>query len=305
MKTERSKTMVWFFIVTLFLIVVGFGLIIIFLPLRTNLDPELMMGILIVFSIATLMTVLFLLAAGFSSMNLTDPKQALGLPEGSIRAMIALVLIMVFILFGIFLFRKVGLPSSTYLGQVKNMSDLRTDSAKRPVIFSTMSEKDSTGKEYNNNRYDVWVSTEVNDEGKRLAQQLITTVGTLVVSIASFYFGSTISSGAAKKERETILAAQAGTAISNPIIKDITPKEGSKGQEIGFEIVGTGFNSTRAVRLIRGSESMEGTEILSNFSKVQCKIMVDKEPDGKWDIVIENGDGNKTKMTEIFTIKQS
>jgi len=305
MKTEKSKTMVWFFIVTLFLIVVGFGLIIIYLPLKITLDPELMMGILIVFSIATLMTVLFLLAAGFSSMDLTDPKQALGLPEGSIRAMIALVLIMVFILFGIFLFRKVGLPNSTYLGQVRNISDFRNDSAKGIVIFSTISEKDSTGKEIDNNMYDVWVSTEVNDEGKRLAQQLITTVGTLVVAISSFYFGSTMTSGAAKKERETILAAQTGTMVSNPVIKDITPKEGKKGQEITIEIFGTDFKTAKMVQLIRGSEVMAGTEVLSNATKIQCKILINKEPDGKWDIIVSNDDDKQARLGEVFTIKQT
>jgi hypothetical protein len=136
------------------------------------------------------------------------------------------------------------------------------------------------------------------EEGKRLAQQLLTTVGTLVVAIASFYFGSAVA--AAKKERE-----EAAAGASNLVIKDITPKEGAKGKEIGFEIAGTGFTSPRAVRLRRGSEAMEGTEVLSNPTKIQCKIMVDKEPGDKWDIMVENGDGNKTRLDKVFTITQS
>src|SRR5262249_35785418 len=46
---------------------------------KTAVDPELQMGLLVVFAITSLMTVLFIVAAGFSSMELTDAKQALGL----------------------------------------------------------------------------------------------------------------------------------------------------------------------------------------------------------------------------------
>jgi hypothetical protein len=250
-----------------------------------NADPELMMGILVVVAIATLMTVLFILAAGFSSMSLTDPRQALGLPEGSIRAMIALVLIMVFIIFGIFLFRKVGESSSVYFGTVTTTSDAKIPTDK-PAIFTPVA--DGSG-------YYVYVLEPINDEGKRLAQQLITTVGTLVVAISSFYFGSTITSAAsAKKEREELPSA--------PTIKDVTPREGAKGKQVNLDIEGTGLNSPRAVRLLRGSEAMVCTDLLSSPTKINCKVLIDKEPGNKWDIVIENADGTTAQLPVIFTI---
>jgi hypothetical protein len=257
-----------------------------------------MMGILVVFSIAALMTVLFILAAGFSAMSLADGKQALGLPEGSIRAMIALILVMVFIIFGIYLFRMVGYGSLQF---VEHMQTLPASGkiGGREIVAEPATEPEYKGW------YDVWVTTEASDDAKKLAEQLLTTVGTLVVAIASFYFGSTMTTSAARKEREGIALVQAAAGASNLVIKDITPKEGAKGKEIGFEIAGTGFTSPRAVRLLRGSEAMEGTEVLSNPTKIQCKIMVDKEPDGKWDIIVENGDGNKTRLAEVFTIMQS
>jgi hypothetical protein len=243
-------------------------------------------------------------------MNLTDPKQALGLPEGSIRAMIALVLIMVFIIFGILLFRKVALPERIYLASVKQVSDVKIpESIKNPVVvvFETIPDKDKKDKKdkiINENNYSVYLAAESSEEGKRLAQQLITTVGTLVVAIASFYFGATMVSGAAKKEREEILAGQAVAAASNPVIKDITPKEGEKDQEIPMEIVGTDFKAPR-VQLLRGSEAMVGTGILSNSTKIQCKVKIDKESDGKWDVIVENEDGKQARLAEVFVIKQT
>lgn len=249
----------------------------------TNPDPELKMGMLVVVAIATLMTVLFILAAGFSSMNLTDPRQALGLPEGSIRAMIALVLIMVFIIFGIYLFRNISAPINTYLGTVATTSDAKIP-ADRAAIFQPA----EGGKYY------VYVLEPMTDEARRLAQQLITTVGTLVVAIASFYFGSTLTSLAAKKEREEAPAA--------PMIKDVSPREGAKGSQISLGIDGSGFKSPKAVRLLRGDEAMVGTEVLSSATRIQCRILIDKDPGRKWDIAVENEDGTKAKLAEAFNI---
>jgi hypothetical protein len=220
-----AKKLVWFFVAALFLVVTGAGLLIYWIPLKATPDPEIMMGILVIFSIATLMTVLFILAAGFTSMSLADPKQALGLPEGSIRAMIALVLIMVFIIFGIFLFRKVGQPDKSYLGREIDKVDVIPDGTKTSFLFEKIRKVDkenSKGEVTDENNYYVYAVAETSEEGKRLAQQLIAKVGTLVVAIASFYFGTTMESSAAKKEREGISAV--------PVIKDTTPGKGGKGQ---------------------------------------------------------------------------
>jgi hypothetical protein len=292
---NKSNALLWLFLAALILIVVGGGVLIYLLTTKFTPDPEIIMGIMIVFSIAALMTVLYLLAAGFSSMQLTDPTQALGLPEGSIRAMIALVLIMVFIIFGIFLFRKVGIPSSIYIGETDKISNVKADTTKTSLIFIANTNNDGS------KGYHVYAREAINEEGKRLAQQLITTVGTLVVAIASFYFGTTAMSSAAQKERDTIIAAQ----TSNPVIDDITPKEGEKGKVIDMEIVGTDFNKARTVQLVRGSEKMICTGVSSNATKIQCKVMIDKEPDGKWDVIVSNDDGKQAKLSEAFTIKRT
>ncbi|MCX5801249.1 MAG: hypothetical protein NTX17_07685 [Candidatus Eisenbacteria bacterium] len=290
-----SKKMALLFVTMLLLIIAAGGVLIYWFNTKTGADPEVMMGIMVVVAIATLMTVLFILAAGFSSMRLADPKQALGLPEGSIRSMIALVLIMVFIIFGIFLFRKVSVSNMNYLGFVTDTADVRIPEDE-PVLFTARYENNDKGESTRTGYY-VYVPEQISDEGKRLAQQLITTVGTLVVAIASFYFGSTLPSSAAKKEREEVSAA--------PMIQDITPREGAQGKELGLEIEGTGFKSPRAVRLLRGGEAMVGTEVLSNATKIQCKVLIDKEPGGKWDINVENEDGTTARLAAVFAITQT
>ncbi len=56
-------------------------------------QPELITGLIIILGLGVLLVLLFIMAAGFSSLDIADKSQAMGLPEGSIRAIIALFLI--------------------------------------------------------------------------------------------------------------------------------------------------------------------------------------------------------------------
>jgi hypothetical protein len=158
----------------------------------TDKMPELLMGVFVVTAIAALMTLLYLLAAGFKFMELTDPKQPLGLPDGSIRAMIALILIIAFIIFGFYLYRSVGDGTSIVLEKNISADSLRTMNMNRYKDLPTqiVATSDST--------FSIQTVQKTNEEGNKLAQQLLTTVGTLVVAISSFYFGSNTVSSAVR-----------------------------------------------------------------------------------------------------------
>lgn len=178
----------------LLLLLVGVGGFLIWKVFNVDSEmPELLMGIFVVTAIAALMTLLYILAAGFKFMGLTDPNQPLGLPDGSIRAMIALILIIVFIIFGFYLYRNVGagvsfeLEKNISADSLKHVNMDKYKDMQPQVIRST----DST--------FTIHSVQKISDEGSKLAQQLLTTVGTLVVAISSFYFGSnTVSSAFAK-----------------------------------------------------------------------------------------------------------
>jgi len=57
--------------------------------------------------------------------------------------------------------------------------------------------------------------------------------------------------------------------------------------------------------MIRGAEEMAATDVLSSDTKIQCEVKIDKEPDGKWDVVVENEDGTQARLAQVFTIKQA
>jgi len=126
--SPNANALTIFYVVVPILLILGLGSI-----LTTSAfpkDAEIQLGFVVVIAISVLFALLFIIAAGFSHLHLTDEKQPLGLPEGSIRSMIALILIMVFIIFGIFLFRVTGVGYETgptnvtleELLQLKNLS---------------------------------------------------------------------------------------------------------------------------------------------------------------------------------------
>lgn len=85
---------------------------------------------------------LTLVALAFAALNLSDRSEALSLPTGSVRAVIALSLILIFAITSTFLYSQLAQGSTA------------------------------------------------NPESARFAEQILTTVSTLVVAVAGFYFGT-------------------------------------------------------------------------------------------------------------------
>jgi hypothetical protein len=117
------------------LIVVMLGFPFFFYIRSANLG--ILLPLLVVYGVVALLASLTVVAVVLAALNLSDPKGALGLPDGSVRALIALSLILIFTIVSVFL---------------------------------------------------LWHPLE--NVQSDLAKQILTTVSTLVVAVAGFYFGS-------------------------------------------------------------------------------------------------------------------
>ena len=280
-------TSVDFFIWVAAAVLVGLGSLL--LSSRFPETPEIQTALVIVIGIAALLMLLFVVAGGFSRLQLSDAKQPLGLPEGSIRALIALFLILIFIIFGIYLFRVVG--EGSLVGPIKMTREeaiAREGDIARVVPL--------VNEEYD---YDVWLVGEpVSEDGQRLSQQLITTVGTLVVAVAGFYFGSTAVSSAA--------AAVRGSEVrTEPVITTVTPAAGTTGESINLEIQGRDFRMPRAIRLSRGTDSVPATDVLASGTRITGTMRLDRPPGGEnWDVVVEHEDGTEIRLAKAFAITE-
>jgi hypothetical protein len=102
--------------------------------------PEVILTLIVIAGVAGLLASLSMVTVILAALGLSDQKEALGLPKGSVRALIALSLIIIFAIMSLYLYGRLdGTPTQ---------------------------------------------------EQTRFAQQILTTVSTLVVAVAAFYFGT-------------------------------------------------------------------------------------------------------------------
>jgi hypothetical protein len=259
-----------------------------------NISPELTMALAIVLTVAVMMALLFVVAAGFSALGLANKEYALGLPDGSIRALIALILIMVFIVLDIYMFRIVG--QGTEGVAIFDSPDLIETLADTDQIINIQEVDRGDGR----TSYVVAYRGQIDEDGTRLAQQVITTVGTLVVAVAGFYFGSASVGGGAA----AAAAAAASAAGLSPVIVDFSPRTGKQNETISMKVQGRRLRGCRSIRLNRGTEVMSNsTDVVSSDSEASCSIVLSGTPGGeRWDLVVENENGQRDVWEKVFEL---
>jgi hypothetical protein len=115
-------------------------------------------------------------------LALADRRYAMGLPEGSIRAILALMLVLLFGVVSVFL---VGSAERSGGGrQLDNLTVAQVDALPQDQVLSRTESPAGSGV------YDVVMTAAPNAAFDDLSKQLLTTLATLVVAIAAFYFGA-------------------------------------------------------------------------------------------------------------------
>lgn len=168
---------------------------------------ELYLSPVLIIATVTLVMLLASLTLVFRRLELSDRNLALGLPEGSIRAVIALMLILLFFIMAIFLFGQVK-QSSAQPRVLQGLSATAADAIPADQILARVPVS-SNGQEA---VYTVTLRSTVDPAVKDISGQLITTISTLVVAVSSFYFG-TSAAGQARRR------ADADTDVSSDTTK--------------------------------------------------------------------------------------
>ena len=207
-------------------------------------DDVIKLPVLVVIGVMALFATLALVAVTFSVAGLTNPHQALGLPEGSVRAAIALSLIVIFAITSIYLY--------------SSLKDAKPDSP-----------------------------------GIDFAKQVFAVVGTLMTSVASFYFASRASASATT------------AAVSAPKLTSIAPTQASAAGSptVAVQIVGTDLQLTKNVNLEMGSTRIAGSDVTSNAELIKCAFALDPGlPAGKYDVVVTPSDGATARLPAAFEV---
>lgn len=193
------KALVWSAGVSIGVLAATVGLLILLASSdTTGGNTEAALSLVFVAATVVLVLVVSALAIVLRRLGLTDGTQAMGLPAGSIRAVIALLLIMLFFIAAVFIFNR---SQNTF-----EEGDLRTIegvSVEQYAAIPTTDLKSATERTVDDAVvYDVVLyppskNTETSDD---LAKQLVTTVGTLVTAVAAFYFGTATAGKRGKRE---------------------------------------------------------------------------------------------------------
>ena len=146
------------------------------------------------------------LIALMRALGLSQEDSALGMPQGSIRAFMALILIMLFFLMAVFLYLDVART-----GNDQRFSGVSEDGYNRmlesglviaAVPYEIPPPEGSNAEP--ETRWDVVVRTsrQSSEVAENIANQLVTVLGTLIVAISSFYFGANAVEAASRKSKE-------------------------------------------------------------------------------------------------------
>jgi hypothetical protein len=242
-------------------------------------------------------------AMTFSSMGLTDRGQPLGLPDGSIRAVIALSLVVLFAIFTIFLYRGifVGGPLNTIfltqaeMGQFFNRATVREIRTKPAVDRDNQPLKNSDSIQL----YEVNFRESETAASADFAKQLLVLLGTLMTAVTSFYLGA-----------GTATSAAAGTAQGPaPTLTGIDPIAHSisnDGSPIHLRVMGSNLNPITQVKIVRAGVPVFGINVASSPTGVTCDIPVSTTttPPGlqPWDVVVDDGASKSATLPGALTI---
>jgi hypothetical protein len=185
-------------------------------PKNPENDHYIFLSQIVLVGLALTVVFMAILAIIYSVMGVEDPKQALGLPEGSVRALLAFSLVLTFVCLSAFLFSEVNKNNQPVEGKTltlvteAQLADLKTnfavasELAKDPktdkLLYEQVAATDgkTTVDDLKHPLYTVTYYPKGSKDAEDFAKQIFTTLATVFVSVVSFYFGSSVTASAAK-----------------------------------------------------------------------------------------------------------
>jgi hypothetical protein len=185
--------------------------------------PAVGLGTIVVLlaGLAVVTLLLYLGTLVLRALDLSAPTEALGMPSGSIRALIAVSLILLFAIVGFVVFRSAsdGRTGTSHGISQAQIDKLRLDGStivSQSLITPAPGQPaPSAGAEL----YDVESVAGLSPDAHDFGLQLLSTTITLVVAVAGFYFGAQSVNQAGRETREQLgMIQSARTAARADII---------------------------------------------------------------------------------------
>jgi hypothetical protein len=272
----------------------------------TKLIPEEGNGSLALLAIGGVVVLILLLTAVamvFQILGLTDASQAMGLPEGSIRAVIALSLIVLFAILSVFLYTGVSTGSRIVNDMVPETQRIQfiREHAAQDVQSVLLKDKDgitplksADGKE---NLYNVSYRS-ANPTGDDFAKQMLVLLGTLMTAVTSFYLGAGTATSAAKA------GGTAAESANAPTVSNIDPASYAiaNGSPMKLQLTGANLDTVSGVKISKAGVELPGTIVSKTATSLTCNIDISTATPGVWDLTVDDGGSKSFTLPGKLTI---
>jgi hypothetical protein len=258
-------------------------------------DDATRLPVLAIGGVIALLVVIALVAGAYTLFNLANPAEALGLPEGSVRAIIALSLIVLFAILTIYLYSDVSNPEVCTLAGMSQaeLGEFLKSTHGQKVIATV-----NTAAQGSAPIYTVYYQN-VSVAGGDFAKQLLVMIGTLMTSVTSFYFAAKPASAVGGGTAE--LPAPASSPAPEPT--GVSPQEGDRGSPLSLEIAGNHLGDVTSVKLALDDEELAGSGVVASATRVKC---VFKLPSGMtagaWALKVTDKSGRSAELADAITI---
>jgi hypothetical protein len=140
--------------------------------------------------LALVTALMIVLLIFFKATGNDDKSQALALPSGSIRALLAFALVLMFVTLGVYLYEGVAHNGEAVTKTALTQPQVEALKAQ----FSLVIQSPAAGQPTTSNLFDVTYYPGRSKEADDLAKQMFTQLATVFVTVIGFYFGSSTAS---------------------------------------------------------------------------------------------------------------
>jgi hypothetical protein len=260
-----------------------------------------LVGLIAVFVVAALVSVAFRL------VGLSDQKQALALPEGSVRAIIALSLLVMFSVLSVYLYSDLSQSAEVVYTPMFSKDDAEKFKAKlgdayfytEEVKVAVQAEKGTatSGTETKPNtetKYVVYYHKNRSVASEDTAKHLLTMLQTLLTTVVGFYFGARTAASSGQST---------DSARPVPAIRSVKPDPDTivAGSPFKLSVSGDNLNLVKEVKIIQGDKQIVANHVTSNASEVVAEFTA-KVATGKWDVMVVDGTGQVAKLPNALSI---
>jgi hypothetical protein len=86
-------------------------------------------------------------------------------------------------------------------------------------------------------------------------------------------------------------------------VAGFSPSEALNYGVVDATVFGNGFQAGASVRLERNGQGINGTDVVvQSPTEIKVKFDVTDKPEGRWDVVVRNPDGQEAKLQGGFSL---